>query len=192
MTLHLENLYETRIDSTRSINYYSGFDCYCDAVFFSLCDGDTGEELKSYEVSFDEDTGEVSYDVEFTSEHDSGYCDFKRLPKSVREHVLAIVKAYIEEQTEESEEKAETVETEQADSVEVEVQYATGERQIVACGSVAKALDIVSGINNCRKSREKFNLKSDAITCFTIRSHGEAVISISGISNSLNFIGVAK
>lgn len=98
----LEQLYEARIDSTRSINYYGEFDCFCETVFFSLCDGDTGESLKTYEVSFDEETGEVDYDVEFTSEHDSGYCDFKRLPKQVREHVLAIVKAYIEEQAEET------------------------------------------------------------------------------------------
>lgn len=128
----LSDLYEARIDSTRSINYYSSFDCYCEAVFFSLCDGDTGEELKSYEVSFDEETGEVDCDVEFTSEHDSGYCDFKRLPKSVREHVLAIVKAYIEEQGEEEEESVETVETKQADNVEIEVQYATGEQMTLA------------------------------------------------------------
>lgn len=97
----LEQLYEVRLDSTRSINYYGEFDCFCASVFFSLCDGDTGEALKTYEVSFDEDTGEIDYDVEFTSQHDSGYCDFRRLPKCVREHVLAIVKAYIEEQAEE-------------------------------------------------------------------------------------------
>lgn len=98
----LAELYEARLDSTRSINYYGEFDCFCESVFFSLCDGDTGEALKTYEVSFDEDTGEIDHDVEFTSWHDSGYCDFKRLPKSVREHVLAIVNAYIEEQAEEN------------------------------------------------------------------------------------------
>lgn len=97
----LEQLYEARIDSTRSINYYGEFDCFCETVFFSLCDGDTGDALKSYEVSFDEDTGEVDFDVEYTSDSDSGYCDFKRLPKQVREHVLAIVKAYMDEQAEE-------------------------------------------------------------------------------------------
>lgn len=157
----LPELYDARLDSPRSINYYSGFDCYCDAVFFSLCDGDTGEELKSYEVSFDEDTGEVDPDVEFTTESDSGYCDFKRLPKCVREHVLAIVKAYIEEQAKEcpkeAEEKAEmetlkTVET--ADfTEEQQVQFIAG---FEAAGGYTGDLDespAPCGIMETQKSR---------------------------------------
>lgn len=121
----LEQLYEARIDSTRSINYYGEFDCFCETVFFSLCDGDTGESLKTYEVSFDEETGEVDYDVEFTSEHDSGYCDFKRLPKQVREHVLAIVKAYIEEQAEENALFEESAEMEATEKVEESAEMGT-------------------------------------------------------------------
>ena len=106
----LNELYEARLDSPRSINYYGEFDCFCETVFFSLCDGDTGESLKSYEVSFDEETGEVDNDMEFTSNYDSGYCDFRRLPKCVREHVLAIVVAYMKEQAEETAEMEATEE----------------------------------------------------------------------------------
>lgn len=129
----LSELYEARLDSTRSINYYGYFDCFCESVFFSLCDGDTGETLKSYEVSFDEETGEVDFDVEFTSDHDSGYCDFKRLPKNVREHVLAIVEAYIEEQAKESAEIEASEESEEPEEMfmlrEVDTKDFTEEQQ---------------------------------------------------------------
>ena len=124
----LEQLYEARIDSPRSINYYGEFDCFCETVFFSLCDGDTGEALKSYEVTFDEETGEVDFDMEFTSNYDSGYCDFRRLPKCVREHVLAIVEAYMKEQAEENalfEESEELAEMEVAEEVEEKTEMDT-------------------------------------------------------------------
>lgn len=139
----LDQLYESRIDSTRSINYYGEFDCFCETVFFSLCDGDTGESLKTYEVSFDEETGEVDFDVEFTSEHDSGYCNFKRLPKQVREHVLAIVEAYIKEQTEENALFEESAEMEVTEEVEVNTLAQQFDRLFKYNGSNSKVKDFM-------------------------------------------------
>lgn len=90
----LENLYEKRIDSTRSDNYYSGFDCCFGEITFCLTSGETGDTIKEYIVRFDEESGEIDQDVEYNTEFDGGYCVYSRLPKNLRAHIEAIVEAY--------------------------------------------------------------------------------------------------
>lgn len=91
--MSLETLYEARIDSSRSDNYYDGFDCCLGEITFCLTSGETGDMIKEYTVLFNEETGEIDQDVEYNTEYDGGYCVYSRLPKALRAHIEAIVEA---------------------------------------------------------------------------------------------------
>ena len=91
--MSLETLYEARIDSPRSDNYYDGFDCCLGEITFCLTSGETGDMIKEYTVLFNEETGEIDQDVVYNTEYDGGYCVYSRLPKALRAHIEAIVEA---------------------------------------------------------------------------------------------------
>lgn len=102
----LDTLQSTSVPSTRSEAVMYDFDVSLHEITISAEHWDKGT-LKTYTVSYDKD-GMICCDVDWETDTDGGYTDYRRLPKAVRKVCEELVRLTIEiEALEEAEEAQE-------------------------------------------------------------------------------------